>query len=141
MFRNIVLESINDASVIAARILKKMHVADADKIRSKQKETSEVDTKLVGDIIFDYYPKYDDLDQELQTSIATKVWNKLLQPDDVVVATESEEPQPTKEEIIDKIIDYLKSNGAVLYPLEDKAKELADVLMDTNTQDIIQDAE
>lgn len=125
-FRELVVEAIKKSTVMANSIVRRMNVAEWKNIS----RMAEMDADYISDLASFHMPSFDDLKDDEKQEVIEKVWNKLKsgeKPDEVMEANPEQEPL-SQSELKQKIMDYVKQNGAVLYPLEQAAEELAQAL-------------
>jgi len=125
-FRELVVEAIKKSTIMANSIVRRMNVAEWKNIA----RMTEMDADYISDLASFHMPSFDDLSDDEKQEVVEKVWNKLKageKPDEVMEANPEETPL-SQSELKQKIIDYVKQNGAVLYPLEQAAEELAQTL-------------
>jgi len=122
-FRELVVEAIKKSTVMANSIIRRMNVAEWKNIS----RMTEMDADYISDLASFHMPTFDDLKDDEKQEVIEKVWNKLKsgeKPEEVMEANPEETPL-SQSELKQKIMDYVKQNGAVLYPLEQAAEELA----------------
>ena len=125
-FRELVVEAIKKSTVMANSIIRRMNVAEWKNIS----RMTEMDTDYISDLASFHMPTFDDLKDDEKQEVIEKVWNKLKsgeKPEEVVEANPEQTPL-SQSELKQKIMDYVKQNGAVLYPLEQAAEQLAQEL-------------
>lgn len=123
-FRELVVEAIKKSTVMANSIVRRMNVAEWKNIS----RMAEMDADYISDLASFHMPTFDDLKDDEKQEVIEKVWNKLKsgeKPEEVMEANPEEETPLSQSELKQKIMDYVKQNGAVLYPLEQAAEELA----------------
>lgn len=123
-FRELVVEAIKKSTVMANSIVRRMNVAEWKNIS----RMTEMDADYISDLASFHMPTFDDLKDDEKQEVIEKVWNKLKsgeKPEEVMEANPEEETPLSQSELKQKIMDYVKQNGAVLYPLEQAAEELA----------------
>ena len=132
-FRELVVEAVKKSTVMANSIVRRMNIAEWKNI-SRMKE---MDADYISDLASFHMPTFDDLKDDEKKEVIEKVWNKLKsgeKPDEVLDEQPEEKPL-SQSELKQKIIDYVKENGAVLYPLEDAAEKLSQELAKINTEE------
>ena len=132
-FRNLVMEAIKKTTVMANSIIRRMNVAEWKNIS----RMSEMDADYISDLASFHMPTFDDLKDDEKQEVIEKVWNKLKsgeKPEEVMEANPEEKPL-SQSELKQKIMDYVKANGAVLYPLESAAEKLAQELANITEQE------
>lgn len=125
-FRELVTEAIKKSTVMANSIVRRMNVAEWKNIS----RMAEMDADYISDLASFHMPSFDDLKDDEKQEVIEKVWNKLKsgeKPEEVLEANPEQEPL-SQSELKQKIMDYVKQNGAVLYPLAQAAEELAQAL-------------
>lgn len=125
-FRELVTEAIKKSTVMANSIVRRMNVAEWKNIS----RMAEMDADYISDLASFHMPSFDDLKDDEKQEVIEKVWNKLKsgeKPEEVLEANPEQEPL-SQSELKQKIMDYVKQNGAVLYPLAQAAENLAQAL-------------
>lgn len=121
-FRELITEALDKNNTIARYIVKGMGLANWKNIS----QMSEPNYDFIKNICIDVSQKFDDASDEDKQIIMDKVYSS--------IHTNKEEPeleensQMTQSEIKQKILDYVQKNGAILYPLEKAAEDLANSL-------------
>ena len=118
-FRELVTEAIKKSTVMANSIVRRMNVAEWKNIS----RMAEMDADYISDLASFHMPSFDDLKDDEKQEVIEKVWNKLKsgeKPEEVLEANPEQEPL-SQSELKQKIMDYVKQNGAVLYPLAQAA--------------------
>ena len=134
MFRQLVTEALDKNNTIARSIIKKMDHANWKNIA----EMDAPNHNFIKNICVNLSQKFDEADEETQKEIIEKIYNKIHTVKEI---PELEENQPTlsQSELKQRIIDYVKTNGAILFPLEQAAEKLAQELSATNEEREIQE--
>ena len=132
-FRELVVEAVKKSTIMANSIIRRMNVAEWKNIS----RMTEMDADYISDLASFHMPTFDDLNDDDKKEVVEKIWNKLKsgeKPDEVLDENPEQKPL-SQSELKQKIMDYVKQNGAVLYPLESAAENLASALASEETQE------
>lgn len=130
MFRNLVMEAVDETSIIASKIIKKINWLEGDNI-TKMKD---IDYDYLGKLASYHSPRFDDLDDETQKVIMDKIWKRLKRGVKPVEEATPDSQAMSQGQLKAKILYYLKTSGAVLYPMEAAAEALAKELAEVETK-------
>lgn len=122
-FRELVVEAVKKSTIMANSIVRRMNIAEWKNIS----RMTEMDADYISDLASFHMPTFDDLNDDDKKEVVEKIWNKLKagEKPEEVLDEEPEQKPLSQSELKQKIIDYVKENGAVLYPLEDAAEKLS----------------
>lgn len=126
-FRELVVEAIKKTTIIANKVANNLNLAEYKNIN----RMSEMNSDYIADLAALHDIRFDDLSDDDKQEVIEKIWNKIKsgeKPAEVMDETPDENKPLSQSELKQKIIDYVKANGAVFYPLEDAAEKLAQEL-------------
>jgi len=129
MFRELVTEALDKNNTIARSIVNKMDHANWKNIS----EMDEANYNFIKNICSGISQRFDEADDEDKQAIMDKVYS--------YIHTAKEEPEleenspMSQSEIKQKILDYVKEHGAILYPLEKAAEDLAKTLSNEESKE------
>lgn len=123
MFRNLVTEALDKNNTIARSIVNRMDHANWKNIS----EMDEANYNFIKNICSGISQRFDEADDEDKQVIMDKVYSSIHTAKEQPELEES--PELDRSEIAKRIIDYVSKNGAILYPLETKADELANAIL------------
>ncbi len=125
-FRELVVEAVKKSTIMANSIVRRMNIAEWKNISRME----NMDAEYISDLASFHMPTFDDLNDDDKQEVVEKIWNKLKsgeKPEEVMEAN-PEQQALSQSELKQKILDYVKNNGAILYPLESAASNLASAL-------------
>lgn len=117
--RRLFIEALNPLNKIANSIVKKLNYIETSLIL--EDKDYEHARKYLNKTAMYHSNAYNELDTEQKEQVLQKVWNTLND----VLGNKSIEESDDTEELEQRIYNFLKSNGGILYPLETSAKKLA----------------
>ena len=120
--REVLFEALNPLTKIANSIIKKLNYIESSLIL-KTKTFEEAKDFLQKTATY-HSNSFDELSQENQEVVMQKIWNTIHK----ILGTEEpvSESELNDENILEqKIYEFLKANGGILYPLETYSKKLA----------------
>ena len=121
--RHLFTEALNPVNKVANSIIKKLNYIES-KIILKAATYEEVADFMKATC--DYHSNaYGELQPEVQEQVAQRVWSKLHE----IIAPTTNITEDTSN-LEEKIYEFLKANGGILYPLELSAKKLANYIKD-----------
>ena len=115
-------EALDPLNKIANSIIKKLNYIEMSLIKDA-KDMEGIKSYLQKTAIY-HSNSFDELPEEKQEIVLNKIWNTVHK----ILGQEPVEESQSTEELEQKIYDFLKSNGGILYPLETSAKKLAQVI-------------
>lgn len=123
-FRELVVEAVKKSTLAAHSIFNRLQPRELKHIYDMQ----EMDGNYISDLAYYYKPGFDEFSDEDKQEIVEKIWNQ-AKSGKKPLEENPEEAQPlSQSELKQKIMDYVKEHGAVLYPLESAAEDLATAL-------------
>ena len=123
MFRKLVTEALDKNNTIARSIVNRMDHANWKNIS----EMDEANYNFIKNICSGISQRFDEASDEDKQIIMDKVYSSIHTAKEQPELEES--PELDRSEIAKRIIDYVSKNGAILYPLETKADELANAIL------------
>lgn len=118
--REIILEAINPVTKILNGIVKKMNYIESSIVIHA--ESYEEVEKYIHEIAAYHSSYFDDLPKEKQEELCKRLYDRLNIDGKKEEIDESEDLQ-------ERIYEYLKNNGSIMYPMKGSAKKLADALL------------
>ena len=118
--RQAFMEAINPLSRISNTIIKKLNYIESNMILKAKDYESVKD--FLNEIANYHSHSFNELSDEQQEEVTQKVWNyikKVMSPKEIT------EDSNNEEQVEQKIYEFLKTTGGILYPLEQSAKKLA----------------
>jgi len=125
-FRELVIEAVKKTTLIANKVANNLNLAEYKNIT----RMSEMNSDYISDLAAMKDIRFDDLQDNEKQEVVEKIWNKIKsgeKPAEVIEETPENKPL-SQSELKQRIMDYVKANGAVFYPLEDAAEKLAQEL-------------
>ena len=125
-FRDLVVEAVKKSTLIANKVANNLNIAEWKNMSRMQ----EMDSNYISDLASFKDIRFDDLGDDEKQEVIEKIWNKVKsgeKPAEVLDENPDEKPLD-QSELKQKIMDYVKEHGAILYPLESAAEELAGAL-------------
>lgn len=118
--REIILEAINPVTKILNGIVKKMNYIESSIVIHA--DSYEEVKDYIRDISAYHSSYFDDLPKDKQEELCLRLYDRLNIDGKKEKIDESEDLQ-------EKIYEYLKANGSIMYPMKGSAKKLADALL------------
>jgi hypothetical protein len=122
MFRSLVTEALDKNNTIARSIVNRMDHANWKNIS----EMDEANYNFIKNICSGISQRFDEASDEDKQTIMDKVYSSIHtmkeQPED-------ESPKLDRSEIAKRILKFIEENGAVLFPKEEKADQLAGAIL------------
>ncbi len=128
-FRELVIEAAKKTSIVANKIASNLDLPAFKNISRME----VMDKNYLLDFASNKYIYFDDLSDNDKQEVIEKIWQKVksgefekMNSDSEEIQTEANSEKPlSQSELKQKIIDYVHNKGAVLYPLESAAEDLA----------------
>ena len=136
MFRQLVTEALDKNNTIARNIVNRMDHANWKNIS----EMDKANYNFIKNICSGISQRFDEAADEDKNIIMDKVYS-MIHSEKKEPVTDSK-PQLTNSEIAKRIKEYVAQNkSAILYPLDQAAKKLADAILPENedSEEVIQD--
>ena len=123
-FRELVVEAVKKSTLAAHSIFNRLQPRELKHIYDMQ----EMDGNYISDLAYYYKPGFDEFSDEDKQAIIEKIWNQAKSGKKPLEENPEENQPLSQSELKQKIMDYVKEHGAVLYPLESAAEDLATTL-------------
>lgn len=123
-FRELVVEAVKKSTLAAHSIFNRLQPRELKHIYDMQ----EMDGNYISDLAYYYKPGFDEFSDEDKQAIIEKIWNQAKSGKKPLEENPEENQPLSQSELKQKIMDYVKEHGAVLYPLESAAEDLATAL-------------
>ena len=131
-FRELVVEAVKKSTLAAHSIFNRLQPRELKHIYDMQ----EMDGNYISDLAYYYKPGFDEFSDEDKKEIVEKIWNQAKSGKKPLEENPEEAQSLSQSELKQKIMDYVKEHGAVLYPLESAAEDLASALTsEENTEE------
>ena len=118
--REIILEAINPLTKILNGIVKKMNYIESSMVIHA--DSYEEVKDYIHDISAYHSSYFDDLPADKQEELCRRLYDRLN------IDGKKEEVSEDTEDLQTKIYEYLKANGAIMYPMKSSAEKLANLL-------------
>ena len=122
MFRSLVTEALDKNNTIARSIVNRMDHANWKNIS----EMDEANYNFIKNICSGISQRFDEASDEDKQTIMDKVYSSIHTMKEQPA---EESPELDRSEIAKRILQYVEKNGAVLFPKEEKADELAAAIL------------
>ena len=116
----ILLEAINPLTKILNGIVKKMNYIESSIVIHA--ESYEEVKDYIYEICAYHSSYFDDLPEDKKEVVSHRLYDRLN------LDGKKEEAIEESEDLQEKIYEYLKTNGSIMYPMKSAAKKLADIL-------------
>lgn len=118
--REIILEAINPLTKILNGIVKKMNYIESSMVIHA--DSYEEVKDYIHDISAYHSSYFDDLPKDKQEEVCRRLYDRLN------IDGKKEEVNEEADDLQNKIYEYLKTNGSIMYPMKTAAQNLAAIL-------------